>query len=208
MTATSIGARIKQKRLAKGWTQTELAYRCGWRGKRTQSRIGNYELNARVPELPDIQKLAQVLDCGIEYLAYGTRQRRGGEALQQVPILRWEQIKRVKNGRMPRKIKEHISLPSELRVSDTAFAVHVADNLMEPEFKEGDIVVIDPQATVWHGRFVIVMFHGESNPVLRRYFCEGKRCYFITLDKQMPAVMQNETSEIYGVVVMKLKFYP
>lgn len=47
-----IGERIAAARAAKGWTQPELAERCGW--GHNQARISHYETGRREPDFNDL----------------------------------------------------------------------------------------------------------------------------------------------------------
>ena len=53
----TLGSRIAHYREKAGLSQAALAKACGWK---SQSRIGNYEKDAREPNLDDIAKIAQV----------------------------------------------------------------------------------------------------------------------------------------------------
>jgi transcriptional regulator with XRE-family HTH domain len=65
-----LGERIKRLREAAGWSQAELARRCGW-GEDAQGRVGNYESKVREPNLGDIARLADVLGVPPGELAFG-----------------------------------------------------------------------------------------------------------------------------------------
>jgi transcriptional regulator with XRE-family HTH domain len=68
----AIQARIKQARREKGLTQQELAELIE-RHKRT---VENYE-NVRVPDWPELTKIARVLDKPIEWFLHGDREEEG-----------------------------------------------------------------------------------------------------------------------------------
>lgn len=65
----TLGQRIKRLRNAKGLSQKGLAEACGWV---SQSRIGNYESDTRIPALADLRLLAPALGVSISELAVGT----------------------------------------------------------------------------------------------------------------------------------------
>ena len=52
------GEKIKQIRLGKGWTQTELGKRCGM----ADSQIGAYERGESTPREATIARIAEALD--------------------------------------------------------------------------------------------------------------------------------------------------
>ena len=61
----TLGERIRQARLAKGWSQPELARRCGWD---SQSRISQYETSKREPQLDDLRRMANALGMTLSEL--------------------------------------------------------------------------------------------------------------------------------------------
>lgn len=61
----TLGSRIKRYRKKKGISQQLLAEICGWS---SQSRIGNYEKDLRVPSLSDLLLIAPALDVSISEL--------------------------------------------------------------------------------------------------------------------------------------------
>lgn len=58
-----IGQKIKELRLSKKLTQTDLGKLCGWED--AQTRISNYERNRREPTLADMQTIAKNLDVTV-----------------------------------------------------------------------------------------------------------------------------------------------
>jgi|14_taG_2_1085336.scaffolds.fasta_scaffold01785_13 transcriptional regulator with XRE-family HTH domain len=70
MNISEIPEKIKVAREARGWSQKELAAKCGWfdkEGLGLQSRVGNYE-QGRVPKLEHIETLCETLEVTIGYL--------------------------------------------------------------------------------------------------------------------------------------------
>ena len=63
--STSIGARIKEIRMEKGWTQEELADRMGYKSK---SSINKIELGLNDIPQSKVAKFSEALDCSMEYL--------------------------------------------------------------------------------------------------------------------------------------------
>lgn len=71
--AETIGSRLKWARVRAGYSQGELAVACGW-GKNpaeAQSRVSNYERNAREMTLDDLIRMCAVLKCNPAEIAFG-----------------------------------------------------------------------------------------------------------------------------------------
>lgn len=131
-----IGARIKQKRKEKRWSQTELAAACGWDNT---SRLGHYERGFRNPGVKELDLLAKALDVSVEWLTFGTLMSESDEH-RKVPLLRREDIRHWLSGKYyPRKIRTLLS------VSDKAFAYRVADVGVERFFPTNAIALFDPE---------------------------------------------------------------
>lgn len=60
--------------------------------------------------------------------------------------------------------------------SSEPFALQVTDNSMEPEFKKGCIILIDPAGVIEHGSYVMAMV--ENGYIFRQLVIEEGR-YFI-----------------------------
>lgn len=59
-----LAVRISSLRIAKGWTQTVLAEKCGLE----PSAISHFECNRREPSLSNIVRLVEALECDAGYL--------------------------------------------------------------------------------------------------------------------------------------------
>lgn len=69
----TIGSRLRMARVNAGMSQGELAVACGW-GKNPaegQSRVSNYERNAREMTLEDLMKMCKVLKANPAEIAFG-----------------------------------------------------------------------------------------------------------------------------------------
>ena len=100
--------------------------------------------------------------------------------------------------------------------SSEPFALQVTDNSMEPEFKSGCIIIIDPAGVIEHGCYVLASV--ENGYIFRQLIKENDR-YFI---QPLHEDYQHERREIsqddiQGVIVQQAgntgrradrKFYP
>ena len=72
-----VGKKVKELRKKRGWTQEDLAIRCGFKDK---SSIGRIEAGLWEPELKTITKLSQALECSpLELLGWDNPQGIPGE---------------------------------------------------------------------------------------------------------------------------------
>lgn len=152
----NLGARLKQKRKEKGYSQAELAAACDLDGG--QSLIGNYERGIRSPKLDTLKKLSVVLDCSPEWLAYGTITSSTGES-RKLPLLKKEDIRWWLNGkRYPRTVRTLLS------VSERAFCYKVTDPAADGAIPRGAIALFDPEEVnnLSAYRFALIFYNGEA----------------------------------------------
>lgn len=83
MTTTTIGARIRDKRTERGWSQGHLADQCSWTGANGARRISKYEADEREIGYPELRTIAQALGCTVDELGTG---EPGGVLVQRIPL--------------------------------------------------------------------------------------------------------------------------
>ncbi len=95
-------------------------------------------------------------------------------------------------------IDEHYSSCSE----SEPFALQVLGDSMEPEFKNGAIVIVDPAGIVEHGAYVVAV-QGEEY-IFRQLVIENDRMSLRALNNRYPALpLPGGVSDIKGVVVQQ-----
>lgn len=82
-----------------------------------------------------------------------------------------------------------------------AFALQVLGSSMEPEFQEGEIVVIEPQGVVRDGSFVLAQVDGEW--IFRQLARWGEGWRLCALNPVFPALELADLSCVHGVVIQK-----
>ncbi|EOS94795.1 helix-turn-helix domain-containing protein [Erwinia tracheiphila] len=151
----TLGQRIKKYREERNWSQAELANRCGWG---SQSRIGNYEQDVRKVSVEDAVVIASALGIAPGELLFGTPDNATYTSTGQrwIPMVSYVQagsFTEPDNLLTPEGITESISYDGP--VSEVAFALRIKGDSMEPEFREGDTIIIDPMVAPAPGEFVI-----------------------------------------------------
>jgi transcriptional regulator with XRE-family HTH domain len=63
-----IGKKLAQTRKAAGFSQTELAEKCGWEDG--QSRVSNYERGTRSPDIYDLERIAKACSTSVPEMLY------------------------------------------------------------------------------------------------------------------------------------------
>lgn len=86
--------------------------------------------------------------------------------------------------------------------SSEPFALQVTDNSMEPEFRKGCIIVIDPGGVVEHGCYVLAMV--ENGYIFRQLLIEGDEHFLQPLHEDyLHEKRQISIDAIQGVIVQQ-----
>ncbi len=86
--------------------------------------------------------------------------------------------------------------------SSEPFALQVIDNSMEPEFKKGCIIIIDPSGVVEHGSYVLAMV--ENGYIFRQLVIEDGVHYLQPLHEDYLHEKRQITLEaVTGVIVQQ-----
>lgn len=158
---TSIGDRIRLKRKELKLTQQELARKM--QGV-SHVAISQWESNTTKPNAENLYELSLLLGCDFAWLLKGEGSNVATVVnldKQQVPILSIEDILEW-NGTHPIGIKkEGEFIMTNYKISELAFALRIIGDSMNPEFIEGDIVIIDPTIKPKPGEFVLAKTANE-----------------------------------------------
>jgi phage repressor protein C with HTH and peptisase S24 domain len=82
--------------------------------------------------------------------------------------------------------------------SNAPFALQVLGNSMEPEFRDGAIIIVDPSVPLHHGAYVVIDYQGETT--FRQFIVREDGHYLIALNDNYPEVLITEEYKIRGIV--------
>ena len=80
------------------------------------------------------------------------------------------------------------------------FALRVLGDSMEPEFPEGNIIIIDPDAVVKEGSYVFAQLK-EKDYIFRQLHIDGDKYYLKSLKEGYPTLEISGLDVIHGVIV-------
>ena len=83
-----------------------------------------------------------------------------------------DDMKEPRKNAKPEPLKSQMS-PDAGCASSEPFALRVLGDSMEPEFKDGCIVIVDPSGVVAHGAFVVA--ETDAGPILRQLVVDGEQ---------------------------------
>jgi len=83
------------------------------------------------------------------------------------------------------------------------FALQVLGNSMEPEFKDGAIVVVDPNVPLHHGAYVIIDYKEETT--FRQFIVRDEKHYLVALNDNYPEELITEEYNIRGIITQQAR---
>ncbi|MDO4641690.1 MAG: S24 family peptidase [Neisseria sp.] len=171
MEQTTIGQRIRQKRRALKLTQKDLARKLK---DVSHVAVSQWESNTTKPNAENLYELSVLFGCDFSWLLKGEGTNVDVVEIDnaRIPIIDYEQLKKW-NGKQPFKIsieKEVEYIMTNTNISRNTFAFKVIGDSMEPNFIEGDIIVIDPTLKPSPGEFVLAK---NSDEVFFRKYKEN-----------------------------------
>ena len=156
--------RLKTLREQKGLGQKEVAYHL----KVSQPTISDWEKGRKTPSAKSTAKLADYFQVTVDYLLGRSDDPNNAPVFSQktikIPVLG-----KVQAG-IPIEAVEEIIDYEEIPCGWTAggaefFALQIRGNSMEPQIKEGDVVIVRRQEDVDSGNIAVVLVKGETATV-------------------------------------------
>ncbi|CDG95368.1 conserved hypothetical protein [Xenorhabdus bovienii str. puntauvense] len=160
----SLADRVKNRRLELRLTQTEAAMIAGMSQQSWAVIEDGKTLKPR-----NIIGIAKALKCDAEWLTTGGDfQPLCDVNIRKVPLINRLQAGKLAKGFPIRGYDDLEHVITDMNWSECAFALRIDGDSMEPDFKTGDIVVIDPEITPNPGEFVVAATH-EREATFKKY---------------------------------------
>lgn len=207
--------RIKERMRTLGLTQEMLAKKMGI----TRGAVAHYLAERRIPPLGQFKKMAAILKTDPAWLHYGTITEKSSKVSDNkktsvsqkkpIPILSWEHVADFLDAHhIHEDIKEfvpyfYIDKPHwyALRIKGDAMTTHLGNNI---SFREGDIIIIDPERTPVHGNFIVALLPRAKEVTFKQYVIDGGIRYLKPLNPQYPLVEIDQSTFVCGVVMQHL----
>lgn len=100
-------------------------------------------------------------------------------------------------------------LPAAANYGTRTYGLRVRGASMEPRFREGEIIIVDPDAHADSGRFVIAKKTGSQDVTFKQLIREGDAAYLKPLNPAWPEPIIKIDGEwhICGAVVCKMELF-
>ena len=161
----SLAERVKKRRLELGFKQAESAEKAGIRQQSWASIEDGKTLKPR-----NIVGIAEALECDPAWLMNGGVFLPASEInTRRIPLVSYVQAGEL-------ALKNPIDaldgsfeyVMTDRDWSQHTFALRITGDSMEPDFKEGDVVIVDPEIEPHPGEFVVGK-NGEHEATFKKY---------------------------------------
>jgi SOS-response transcriptional repressor LexA len=161
-----------------------------------------------VPDSTQRKKICQAFDIS-EAELFGASPSSAKIPVQRIPVISWVHANKF----------EEISDPFPPGISDEyiysavkgdhIFALRVHNNCMEPEFLEGDLIIVKPNVAVNSGDYIIVADRDENKATFKQYKEYGNKKILHPLNPKYQDIELDHKKRyvIVGKVVEKIKKY-
>ena len=185
----SFSERLRIARQSRGLTQQQLAELIGV----SRSTVAMWETGEHQPDLDTVSKLATILKVSVDFLLGKTEdptpleQRLKDQPwyveLRPIPVYNGANAGDIGTFPDDRNIVMWISVPKK---GPGKYGVIVHGDSMEPDIKDGDIVVIDPDVAIDNGSKVIVIIDGQA--YVKKIYFQNNVIVLQSLNSRYPPI--------------------
>ncbi|MBF0185405.1 MAG: LexA family transcriptional regulator [Magnetococcales bacterium] len=127
----------------------------------------------------------------------------------RLPLISWEEASRLcsepADSFHPTTVDAW--LPIAPKTSDKSFALRVPDDSMDPEFREGEVIIVDPTQSGKHNQYIVAHLDGDTTLIFKQLMVVGSKKYLKPLNARYPLMEVPDAVWVCGVVVAKFKDY-
>lgn len=181
--------------------------------------IWSYRTGEKLPRMATAVRIAEKLGVNINWLLTGFGDMTSVESnvepapalrAQGVPLISWVAAGDWCEAHDPYPVGDaEMWLPAADNYGENAYALRVRGASMEPRFREGEIIVVNPHASPDNGKFVIARKEGSKEVTFKQLIREGDEAYLKAINPQWPEpiIRMDEAWHICGVVVCKMEIF-
>ena len=164
----NLGQRIRARREELGLTQEQVAEQVGIKQQSYQAIE-----SGSVKKPRHLYEISVTLKCDMAWLLSGKEKdvinvEKIEIHAHQVPLISYVQAGVWTESCELRDSTGFEYIMTSLELSNKAFALKIKGDSMEPEFKEGDVVIIDPAIKPFPGEFVVAV-NGDEEATFKKY---------------------------------------
>jgi len=216
----TLGTRLRARREAVGLTQEKLAKQCGV----SRAAVAQWEAGVTRPGLDNLVRAAKALDVWLSWLTAGDQSLPDGPSpfpsaasRRQIPVIDYVRAglwDAVADPYAPGGGMDDIA--TDLDLSPKAFALVVRGESMDPEFRDGDKIIIDPEVAPQPGDFVVAKLDREDEATFKKYRPRGSDkdgapiIELLPINPDWPTLMINaeQPGRIVGTLIEHRRYRP
>lgn len=216
----TLGTRLRARREAVGLTQEKLAKQCGV----SRAAVAQWEAGVTRPGLDNLVRAAKALDVWLSWLTAGDQSLPDGPSpfpsaasRRQIPVIDYVRAglwDAVADPYAPGGGMDDIA--TDLDLSPKAFALVVRGESMDPEFRDGDKIIIDPEVVPQPGDFVVAKLDREDEATFKKYRPRGADkdgapiIELVPINPDWPTLMINaeQPGRIVGTLIEHRRYRP
>lgn len=200
----SLAERVKKRRLELGQSQAEAAEKAGIKQQSWASIEDGKTLKPR-----NIVGIAEALKCEPAWLMNGGSFLPVSEVnTRRIPLINFVQAGEFASKSPIEALDGSFEyVMTDMDWSQYTFALRITGDSMEPDFKTGDVIIVDPEIEPTPGEFVVAK-NGEHEATFKKYrptivSPEGKQHFeLVPLNNDYPTMRSEERHiDIVGTMV-------
>lgn len=194
-----VGANIKRIRQSRQLTLEDVAARCD--PKLDTGSLSRIERGGQNMTTITLSGIARALGVPLAafFSSLGGELQPATETASTVPLVNLEDLDDVSKAK--KKAQERVF---GFGVGKSGFAFRVKSDEFLPEFRRGDIVIIDPERKPKSGRWVLV-YLGGNGVVLRLMQEVDGRQYLVSPNRSTPLIPVKKGVKILGVLRQSIR---
>jgi SOS-response transcriptional repressor LexA len=192
--------RIKSLRKELGLTQQDIASGVGV----SKASVSQWESGSTEPKGENLHTLSKILKSNPEWLLYGKGSTESKSvaadpnAPARYPLVSWAQAG------SPKVYPEDAEMyPCPMPCSKDTFVLRVQGASMEPVFRDGDLIFVDPASELQHAAYVVAKMVNGVDAIFKQLIIESGQKYLKPINPSWPGqiLAVDDDCNIIGVVV-------
>ena len=183
----------------------------------SKGTVSQWLNNIAKPRGENLLKLADALVCKVDWLLLGKGEKETGETANiapgpeikgHYPLISWVQAG-AWSTIFEIDVLEAESFPCPVTGSTKTFVLAVHGISMEPVFREGDLIFVDPEAESHHGSYIVARLDAQNEATFKQLIIEQGEKYLKPANPNWPEQITpiNGDCTIVGTVVFAGKVF-
>ncbi|MBU1121721.1 MAG: XRE family transcriptional regulator [Candidatus Omnitrophota bacterium] len=199
-----LGERIRQLRKKHSWQQKELALKLNC----PQSTVSMWETKKQEPN-PSMRKKICAIFGITQAELFADSCIKETCSTQSAPVLNWNQLNQLAplKDSLPKNSSNNYIYTSVK--GNNIFSLEINDDRMSPEFKEGDTIIINPNAQINPNDYIIILDKESETSSITQFKKYGDKIIFHPLNPKYHDLEMIDKSQyiVVGKVDEKIKKY-